>query len=766
MDEKQRHGMVTQVGPTVAPHLEVTGGENLGETFKVKLKTSIGRERDNDIVIVDPKISRYHAQIAMQGGQWLLTDLGSSNHTYLNGLIVNEPAALRAGDRIGMGETEMTWQIPGSPSGQTVPSIPVAASWPRPTFPGLAATAAQTQPGWDRLPRMAWVAAGFILLLCLGATAALYLAWGRLPDDEPLSSPEAAAVAIEEGGANAPAEVAAAPTNLSLIYEDDFDDSSSGWDDAFDAYTTKQYGNNRYQIEINTSNLVAWGLANRDVADFEIEVETRPEGGEATNSYGLLFRFQDRENFYRFDVSGDGYYLVSKFFEGEWVTLVAWTASEYINQGAANILKVSAFGPKITVWANGQPLTTVTDDSLSHGNFGFFASTFGEQYVWVSYDNLKLWLPQGQEEAITLLPTATRPIAPLAPTLASTPTLPPATRTPTATPAPDVTEESEADEEATATPTRTPTVTPTSEPTATPVPLPEYVSRDQILGRGETEVTGRIIFPVFDPERGTYDIYMADAADGGNRELVQENASQPALSHDGSELTYRSWQPDKRGLFARPLSGGEAWQFNQFFESGRPQFSPIDQSLIYHSRVGGREPAIYRVINGVGEVMRREGFPIQGEAPKWTPNGDQFVYSSCLGGKCGVIVSNIDSTHPVLLADHPTDTNPEVSPDGSTVVFMSKRGGNWEIYKVGINGGEIIALTSNNDNDGLPTWSPDGSKIAFVSNRDGEWSIWDMDPDGNNKRRLFTLGGSIDGMVQHDIANSRGWVEENIDWAP
>ena len=151
--------------------------------------------------------------------------------------------------------------------------------------------------------------------------------------------------------------------------------------------------------------------------------------------------------------------------------------------------------------------------------------------------------------------------------------------------------------------------------------------------------------------------------------MVQQNAAQPALNPAGTELAYRSWQPDKRGLFARPLSGGDAWGFDLFFESARPQFSPLDDSLMYHSRTGGREPAIYRVIEGIGQVMRREGFPVQGEAAKWSPDGQQFVYSSCLGGKCGVIRSNIDGTGPVILSDHPSDTNPEISPDGSTVVF-------------------------------------------------------------------------------------------------
>jgi Tol biopolymer transport system component len=97
---------------------------------------------------------------------------------------------------------------------------------------------------------------------------------------------------------------------------------------------------------------------------------------------------------------------------------------------------------------------------------------------------------------------------------------------------------------------------------------------------------------------------------------------------------------------------------------------------------------------------------------------------------------------------------------------MSKRGGNWEIYRVDLDGGNLSALTSDSASDGLPTWSPDGSKIAFVSNRDGEWSIWSMDPDGRNKRRHFVIVGSIDGVVQHDVVNSFGWVEENIAWIP
>ena len=73
--EERQHGAATQVGPSMAPKLEVIRGENVGKIYKIKLNTRIGREQDNDVVILDPKMSRYHAQILMEAGQWLLTTL-------------------------------------------------------------------------------------------------------------------------------------------------------------------------------------------------------------------------------------------------------------------------------------------------------------------------------------------------------------------------------------------------------------------------------------------------------------------------------------------------------------------------------------------------------------------------------------------------------------------------------------------------------------------------------------------------------------------
>ena len=47
----------------------------------------IGKASDNDFVVNDPHVSRYHAKlIREEGGCWLLEDLGSTNGTFVNGV--------------------------------------------------------------------------------------------------------------------------------------------------------------------------------------------------------------------------------------------------------------------------------------------------------------------------------------------------------------------------------------------------------------------------------------------------------------------------------------------------------------------------------------------------------------------------------------------------------------------------------------------------------------------------------------------------------
>ncbi len=77
------------------------------------------------------------------------------------------------------------------------------------------------------------------------------------------------------------------------------------------------------------------------------------------------------------------------------------------------------------------------------------------------------------------------------------------------------------------------------------------------------------------------------------------------------------------------------------------------------------------------------------------------------------------------------------------IVFTSFRDGNAEIYVMDARGRNQERLTNHRAYDGDPDWSPDGTKIAFVSNRDGaRFQIYVMDIHGKNPIRLTDGHGS------------------------
>ncbi len=77
---------------------------------------------------------------------------------------------------------------------------------------------------------------------------------------------------------------------------------------------------------------------------------------------------------------------------------------------------------------------------------------------------------------------------------------------------------------------------------------------------------------------------------------------------------------------------------------------------------------------------------------------------------------------------------PTISPDGSQVAFSYKG----DIYKVSINGGKAVRLTTHEAFDSNPIWSPGGDQIAFISDRKGAKDIYVMSSEGGAAKRLTT----------------------------
>lgn len=72
---------------------------------------TIGRSRQCDVVIDDPNVSRQHAEVRPRGGAWVLTDLGSTNGSSLNGRRVSHPEVVQPGDEIEIGTSMITFEL-------------------------------------------------------------------------------------------------------------------------------------------------------------------------------------------------------------------------------------------------------------------------------------------------------------------------------------------------------------------------------------------------------------------------------------------------------------------------------------------------------------------------------------------------------------------------------------------------------------------------------------------------------------------------------
>ena len=88
---------------------------------------SIGRKRDNDLMLPDEAISSRHCEFVSDHGFFLVRDLGSHNGTFVNGRrVAQDGARLRDGDDVQIGETHIRVAMQGNVK---MPSAPFRIGW-------------------------------------------------------------------------------------------------------------------------------------------------------------------------------------------------------------------------------------------------------------------------------------------------------------------------------------------------------------------------------------------------------------------------------------------------------------------------------------------------------------------------------------------------------------------------------------------------------------------------------------------------------------
>lgn len=105
------------------PNLYVVTNDGQIFNFPIsKDKVSIGRSNDNDLILADNAVSRYHTEIQKRKNDYILADLGSYNGTKLNGKSIQK-VFLKHGDKIQIGSSKLTFLINGNSLDQAEDSV-------------------------------------------------------------------------------------------------------------------------------------------------------------------------------------------------------------------------------------------------------------------------------------------------------------------------------------------------------------------------------------------------------------------------------------------------------------------------------------------------------------------------------------------------------------------------------------------------------------------------------------------------------------------
>ncbi len=265
---------------------------------------------------------------------------------------------------------------------------------------------------------------------------------------------------------------------------------------------------------------------------------------------------------------------------------------------------------------------------------------------------------------------------------------------------------------------------------------------------------GSIYYSAFNPNEARWEI-LAVPAGGGAPKTVVVNATMPAVSPDNRYLVYHSELLDSEGFHRLDLTTGEDARITLVKRDILPRWGPDSNRFVFVAQ----EPATRRwqVYLGFADGKSTPLILRDGRTPDWSPQGNLLAYQGTdpAGNNPGIYVVPFDGGDAVRLTNHESDRMPDFSPDGSQIVYMSTKGGNWDIYTVSAAGSAPRQLTTSPGQDGLPVWSPDGSQIAYVSDSGGSWGIYVVSAGGGTPRKVAPWDG----------AKLPDWLMAQIWWA-
>lgn len=187
------------------------------------------------------------------------------------------------------------------------------------------------------------------------------------------------------------------PVQNDTLFSDDFSNSNSGWDQITEDYKITDYANGGYRMWLSETQYDIWANPSEYFSGpVSVEVDVQKVAGPDDNDFGIICNYQDLDNFYVGLVSSDGYAVIMKRLDSnaEYISSEKMLAVDGIKPGSAtNHIRFDCNNGDLTLYANGNQVAYVYDNSFTSGNVGLQVGTFDEGGVDFLFDNFVVTKP-------------------------------------------------------------------------------------------------------------------------------------------------------------------------------------------------------------------------------------------------------------------------------------------------------------------------------------------------------------------------------------